>query len=317
MKNRIIKFQFIFLLFCLIPCGSVLGIVHEIEITNFVFNPPSPQIGPGDTVRWILVEGTHTTTSLPESQKQWDSGIMDTPGQTFEIIFTLGDGEGPFPYQSSHDIGIMEGNISYPDTCWSTGDVNGDGLVLSVADYVLFSRIYSGELPYPDNRYQMDLTGDCAIDDKDKEMWECVFTNGIVCFGWGGNLFPVATCCFPDIVVGGCCLGDSCITLTEENCSRESGAYIGDGTSCIEDFPCDCCFGIRGNIDEDPNDQVNIVDLTRFIKYMFIFCDGPSASCFPCDLEADINGDGKLNIVDLTFLVKYLFKGGSPPAYCP
>ena len=76
---------------------------------------------------------------------------------------------------------------------------------------------------------------------------------------------------------------------------------------------CTCCIGIRGNADNDPEDKVNIVDLTYFIAYLFT--GGPPP---PCAYEANIDGDCKenLNIVDLTRLVAYLFTGGDAPPAC-
>ncbi len=290
--------------------GTVFGTIHHIDILDFVFDPPSPVVAPGDTVRWTLVQGVHTTTSLPESPKQWDSGIMDVVGQTFDVAFGRADRPGPFPYYSTMDEAIMDGVISFADTCWAAGDVDGDGSVLSVADMVMVTRILSGDLPYPDNLYQIDLNGDCVIDDGDAEMWECYFVYGLSCFV---NGYPVPTCCFPDTVVGACCLGDSCSVRSEANCQGIGGEYLGDGTTCGGDNPCDCCVGMRGNVDGDPDDLVNVSDLTFFVTALFA-CQ---FDCFPCELEADIDGSDSVNVADLTYLVAYLFFAGPEPVPCP
>jgi len=76
-----------------------------------------------------------------------------------------------------------------------------------------------------------------------------------------------------------------------------------------------CCVGaIRGNIDNDPDDQVDISDVIALIDYMFT--GGPAPVCF---YEADLNPDWvvEINIADLIYLVDYLFQGGPPPAACP
>ncbi len=73
----------------------------------------------------------------------------------------------------------------------------------------------------------------------------------------------------------------------------------------------DCCYGIRGNHNYDPNDDTDITDLTFFVKYFF---KGGSAP--PCLEESDVNGDSELNIADLTYFVKYIFKGGFAPNNC-
>jgi len=78
-----------------------------------------------------------------------------------------------------------------------------------------------------------------------------------------------------------------------------------------------CCIPpIRGNVDYDPADAVNIADLTLLVAYLF--GGGVTPECLE---EADVNGDGTevpiVNIADLTALVAYLFGGGSAPADCP
>ncbi|MBU8933606.1 MAG: hypothetical protein KOO62_06330 [candidate division Zixibacteria bacterium] len=74
-----------------------------------------------------------------------------------------------------------------------------------------------------------------------------------------------------------------------------------------------CCVPpIRGNVDYELPDEINIADLTYLVSYLFTGGSEP-----PCMEEADINGDGEINIADLTYLVSYLFTGGPPPVSCP
>ncbi|MBU8934060.1 MAG: hypothetical protein KOO62_08625 [candidate division Zixibacteria bacterium] len=74
-----------------------------------------------------------------------------------------------------------------------------------------------------------------------------------------------------------------------------------------------CCIPpIRGNVDYDLLDEINIADLTYLVSYLFT--GGPPPPCFE---EADIDGSGEINIADLTHLVSYLFSGGQPPWPCP
>jgi PKD repeat protein len=74
-----------------------------------------------------------------------------------------------------------------------------------------------------------------------------------------------------------------------------------------------CCRGRRGNIDDDPGDSIDIVDLIYLVNYMFQ--DGPE---LPCPEEANVNGDiyGEIDITDLIHLVTYMFQGGVDPAIC-
>ncbi len=46
-----------------------------------------PVIFVGDTIHWVLDAGMHTTTSASSSAEVWNSGMMMTPGQTFDHTF--------------------------------------------------------------------------------------------------------------------------------------------------------------------------------------------------------------------------------------
>ncbi len=75
----------------------------------------------------------------------------------------------------------------------------------------------------------------------------------------------------------------------------------------------DCCMGaIRGNVDYDPSDAIDISDLVYLVDFMFN--DGPTP---PCTEEADVNGSGGIDISDLVFIVDYMFNGGPEPVECP
>jgi hypothetical protein len=83
----------------------------------------------------------------------------------------------------------------------------------------------------------------------------------------------------------------------------------GIGDSCET-----CCVGIRGNIDRDPAESIDIVDLIYLVDYQFGSPIGPVP---PCPAEADVNGDGNLDVADLIYLVDYQFGSGPPPVACP
>jgi hypothetical protein len=73
-----------------------------------------------------------------------------------------------------------------------------------------------------------------------------------------------------------------------------------------------CCTGLRGNIDNDGANEVNVSDLTYLVE--FLFQGGPDPVCVD---EADVDASGAVNVSDLTYLVAYLFQGGAQPAACP
>ena len=83
-------------LIVLLTVGPLNATIHGINVGSFFFSPSKTVVNPGDTVRWTLVSGVHTTSSVVGSPKFWDSGILS--GAPFDVVFTAFDGPGPFPY---------------------------------------------------------------------------------------------------------------------------------------------------------------------------------------------------------------------------
>ena len=83
------------------------------------------------------------------------------------------------------------------------------------------------------------------------------------------------------------------------------------GQQCFDIVSTSCCVGIRGNVDYDALDQIDIADLVYFVSYSF--SGGPAPDCFE---EADVDISLGLDIGDIVFLVSYMFSGGEPPFDC-
>jgi hypothetical protein len=73
----------------------------------------------------------------------------------------------------------------------------------------------------------------------------------------------------------------------------------------------ECCSGTTGNVDGDPDDVVDISDLSFLIDYLF-FTGVPPV----CTGEGDIDISGSIDISDLTLLTDHLFGGAGLPQ-CP
>jgi C1A family cysteine protease len=74
-----------------------------------------------------------------------------------------------------------------------------------------------------------------------------------------------------------------------------------------------CCQGMRGNVDNDPEQEITISDLVYLATYMFSGGAAPE-----CMAEANIDGDifGEIDVSDLVHLVNYMFQSGPEPAMC-
>ena len=92
---------------------------------------------------------------------------------------------------------------------------------------------------------------------------------------------------------------------------QEDSDFDGRGDACEN-----CCQFIRGNIDNDAMETIDIADLVFLVDYMFGIPTGPQP---PCLEEADVDGNTTLDIADLVYLVDYMFgsPSGPAPTACP
>ncbi len=125
--------------------------IHQINISNFTFNPKNTVVAPGDTVRWFMVEGTHTTTSDPSSPKIWDSGVFPI-NTTYDLEFTAGDGSGPFPYHCNiHSFTMKDTIFVMAPPAYTCGDPNDDESVnIGDAVYLINYIFKGGPAPQPE-----------------------------------------------------------------------------------------------------------------------------------------------------------------------
>ena len=88
--------------------GSSTGLAVDVFVEDFSFSPSTVTIKVGDTVRWNLTGGTHTTTSgtFPDTDGMWNQTLSsDTPT---EVTF---EGAGTFPYFCRFHGDLMSGRV--------------------------------------------------------------------------------------------------------------------------------------------------------------------------------------------------------------
>ena len=95
---------------------------------TFLHRDPTIQVG--DTVRWIFVEGVHSTTSVTGQTETWNSGMLFPPA-TFDHRFT---NAGTFTYYCNvHGFDLGNGTASGMQGLVIVQPVPEPGLVLVIA----------------------------------------------------------------------------------------------------------------------------------------------------------------------------------------
>lgn len=75
--KKLIYISLLFSVFFHFTGFKAQAIKHNVNVGNFYFTPSSLNVSVGDTIRWVLVGGSHTTTSstIPAGATPWDSPI--------------------------------------------------------------------------------------------------------------------------------------------------------------------------------------------------------------------------------------------------
>jgi plastocyanin len=104
---------------------------HDVDIVNSSFSPPSVSVQVSDSVRWTMRDSfiEHTSTSGQNGTPNglWDSGLLQSPGETFTHVFTA---PGTFPYYCQPHFFFMTGNVTVtggntPPVVTMTSPANG------------------------------------------------------------------------------------------------------------------------------------------------------------------------------------------------
>jgi plastocyanin len=92
MNMKTLKFlHFVIAGFILLSSFDVHAVKWIVNVQNFSFSPSNlPNVAVGDTIRWVWVSGTHTTTSstIPGGAASWDEPITSS-NQDYEYPVTV------------------------------------------------------------------------------------------------------------------------------------------------------------------------------------------------------------------------------------
>jgi plastocyanin len=83
---------------------------HVVEASDYVFTPAELTIAKGDTVKWVWVNGMHTTTSDTTSGATVWNAPLDQSHPSFSYVFNQ---TGVFPYYCIYHVSFgMKGSIT-------------------------------------------------------------------------------------------------------------------------------------------------------------------------------------------------------------
>lgn len=95
--------------------------------------------------------------------------------------------------------------------------------------------------------------------------------------------------------------------------SQDAQGNLAPPSAIVTATSSGCCVGLTGNVDNDPDDLVDIGDVSALVDHLFITFEP-----LVCPEEANIDGDpdGLVDISDITWLIDYLFITFTPPSPC-
>jgi len=83
---------------------TTFATTHTVQVGNYYFNPSSLNVEVGDIVKWVWVQGNHTTTSstIPAGAASWDK-IINSSNQTYSYTVTVA---GNYNYVCTPHVGM-------------------------------------------------------------------------------------------------------------------------------------------------------------------------------------------------------------------
>ena len=160
MKNFTHLLSIAFISFFLIGIQPVHSAVWVVEASNYAFTPDELSVVQvGDTIRWVWIEGVHTTTSssVPDGALEWDN-LLDLDNPTFEYVVTVA---GVYNYVCTPHVSLgMTGSFTVIGSS-SAPELLAEPL-LKASPNPFTTKVelsFSGEIPSPERLDVYDITG--------------------------------------------------------------------------------------------------------------------------------------------------------------
>ncbi|KAA3632253.1 MAG: hypothetical protein DWP97_11340, partial [Calditrichaeota bacterium] len=228
------------------------------------------------------------TTSAPDSCDNWF--YFDVNVDSLEGWYEWYDFWSPLP---GYPWFWVEGETVSPNC---VVDTDGDGIVDSLDNCPSVANPIQADA---DGDAVGDLCDNCPSDSNPAQTDTDGDGDGDVC-----DVCP--TDHLNDLDGDGVCESvDNCPGIFNPSQADSDTDMVGDACE-------NCCIFIRGNVNNDGAQMIDISDLVFLVDYMFGTPAGPQP---PCIEEADVDASLGIDIADMVYLVDYMF--GSPAGPAP
>ena len=125
---------------CALLATAAVAVEHEVSQVSLEFVPPNVTVQPGDTIRWLWNNGSHTVTSGADCTADgiWFDMLFNISNPIVEWEVPNDIEPGVIPYHCMPHCAIfgMEGTITVEKGTECIGDVDGS-LTVDFADLLL------------------------------------------------------------------------------------------------------------------------------------------------------------------------------------
>jgi plastocyanin len=133
-------FTFVSLSLFLLFFNPANATVYNVSVSNYQFTPSNFNAYVGDTVRWTLSGGSHTTTStsVPAGAANWDH-VFTTVDESFIYVIKVA---GTYNYESTYDVGYYYNMVAG----FTVTSITGIDPVSPPVSHLLIPNPFTGSL---------------------------------------------------------------------------------------------------------------------------------------------------------------------------
>ncbi|MBD3402672.1 hypothetical protein GF420_07235 [candidate division GN15 bacterium] len=280
----------------IIDCSNMTGVIFKyyrwLGVERNAYDHVYLEVFDGTDWVELYQNDNNTLNESSWSEHEYDLSTVADHNPEFQIRFGMGSTDGSVTYcgWNIDDIELKGyGNAASP-TC----DIDDSPMTVTLTP---------GSSTIEHVRVRNTGDGTLRVTFSSGESWlTCSGDQQVIAAGDSID-FPITIDC------GGVPQGEHAGTL--DYVTNDAGHPAGSVPITLK---VGCCVGVTGNVDGDPEENVDLQDVIFMVNNLFL-----GGAALPCPEEANVNGDvgGNIDLEDVIYLVNALFAGGSAPVPCP